>query len=197
MNAARICGIAIAAFTGIVNVGCGSVEVRQQAQRIAIANDVFLQLPGATELTESFNATQVISAEYEDRSFSFEAHLESRPGKITIVALGALGGPLFSISYDGAELQASGSVEAQVVNAEYVLADVLLAHWDVDWLNQRLQGASIETSADGNSRFVSRQDELLIGINYDTPNPWGGKATLTHLERGYVLDIRTAGYSNR
>ena len=197
MNATRICRIVIVIFAGIAGAGCSSVEVRQQAERIAIANDVFLLLPGASELTESFNATQVIAAEYVDRSFSFEAHLESRPGKITIVALGALGGPLFSIRYDGLELQASGSGEAQVVNAEYVLADVLLAHWHVDWLNERLQGASIETSEDGLSRFVSRQDELLIGINYDTPDPWGGKAKLTHLERGYVLDIRTAEYSGR
>jgi len=197
MSAARTFSIAVVIVAGIVNASCSTVEVRQQAERIAIADDVFLLLPVASELTESFNATQVISAEYEDRSFSFQAHLESRPGKITIVALGALGGPLFSISYDGSELQASGSAEAQVVNAEYVLADVLLAHWNVDWLNERLQGASIETSADGSSRFVSRQDELLIGINYETPDPWGGKATLTHLERGYVLDIRTAEYSSQ
>ena len=197
MNTHRSFRIAIVIIAGLINAGCGSVEVRQQAERIAIANEVFLLLPDQSELTESFNATQVISAEYEDRSFSFEAHIESRPGKITIVALGALGGPLFSISYDGAELQASGSVDAQVVNAEYVLADVLLAHWDVDWLNKRLQGGSIEASTDGNSRFVSRQDALLIGINYDTPDPWGGNATLTHLERGYVLDIRTAEYSGQ
>ena len=197
MSATRSCSIAIVIFTGMFNASCGSVEVREPVERIAIANDVFLLLPDASELTESFNATQVISAEYEDRSFSFEAHLESRPGKITIVALGALGGPLFSIRYDGAELQASGSVEAQVVNAEYVLADVLLAHWNVDWLNKRLLGASIETSTDGNSRFVSRQDELLIGINYDSPNPWGGKVTLTHLQRGYVLEIRTAEFSSQ
>ena len=197
MSAIRLCSIAFVSLVGMASAGCGSVEVRQQAERIAIANDVFLLLPGPGELTESFNATQVIAAEYEDRSFSFEAHLESRPGKITIVALGPIGGALFSISYDGVELRASGSVEAQVVNAEFVLADVLLAHWDIDWLNQRLQGATIETSEDGISRFVSRRGGLVIGISYDTPDPWGGRATLTHLERGYVLDIRTAEYSSQ
>jgi len=164
MSATRITCIAIVILAGIATAGCSSVEIRKERQRIAIATDIFFLLP---------------------------AHLESRPGKITIVALGALGGALFSISYDGEELQASGSVEAQVINSEYVLADVLLAHWDVDWLNQHLQGASIEVAEGGESRFLSRQDELVIGINYDTADPWGGKATLTHLERGYVLDIRT------
>jgi hypothetical protein len=197
MSAPRITCIAIAILAGIVTAGCSSVEVRKERQRIAIATDVFLMLPQASELSESFNATQVIAAQYADRSFSFEAHLESRPGKITIVALGALGGALFSISYDGVELRASGSVETQVINAEYVLADVLLAHWDVDWLNQHLQGASIEAAEDGESRFLSRQDELVVDINYDTSDPWGGKATLTHLERGYVLDIRTVEYTSQ
>jgi len=191
MSATRITCIAIVILAGVASAGCSSVEIRKERQRIAIATDIFFQLPEASELTESFNATQVIAAQYEDRSFSFEAHIESRPGKITIVGLGALGGALFSIAYDGVELQASGAVEAQVVNAEYVLADVLLAHWDVDWLNQHLQGAAIEATEDGASRFLSRQDELVVGISYDTVDPWGGKATLTHLERGYVLDIRT------
>ena len=53
---------------------------------------------------------------------------------------------------------------------------------------------NIEAAEDGESRFLSRQDELVIGINYDTVDPWGGEATLTHLERGYVLDIRTVEY---
>jgi len=194
MSATRIACVAIVMLAGLVTVGCTSVEIRKERQRIAIATDIFFLLPQASELTKSFNATQVIAAQHSDRSFSFEAHLESRPGKITIVGLGALGGALFSISYDGEVLQASGSADAQVINAEYVLADVLLAHWDVDWLNHHLHGASIEVAEDGESRFLSRQDDLVIGINYDTADPWGGKATLTHIERGYVLDIRTVEY---
>jgi len=174
---------------------CGSVAVRKPQQQIMIANDVYLVLPQASELTESFNATQAIVAEYEDRSYSFEAHIEARPGNIAIVGLNALGGAVFSITFDGLELQASGAVEAQVINAEYVLADVLLAHWDPAWLNDRLDGASIEVSQSGGDRFIARQDELIIGISYESADPWGGKAVLTHVERGYVLQIRTVEYT--
>lgn len=174
---------------------CGSVAVRKPQQQIMIANDVYLVLPQASELTESFNATQAIVAEYEDRSYSFEAHIEARPGNIAIVGLNALGGAVFSITFDGLELQASGAAEAQVINAEYVLADVLLAHWDPAWLRDRLDGASIEVSQSGSDRFIARQDELIIGISYESAHPWGGKATLTHVERGYVLRIRTVEYT--
>ncbi len=197
MTAARI-SILIAATLALgIITACGSIEVHKDQRRIMIASDVYLVLPDASELTESFNATQSIFAEYEDRSFSFEAHIEARPGQLTIVALNALGGALFSISFDGVELIASGAVEAQVVNVEYVLADVLLTHWDSAWLNRRLEGATIEASQDGEGRFVSRSGELIIGITYDSEDPWRGKAQLTHIERAYVLHIRTAEFTSQ
>jgi hypothetical protein len=173
---------------------CGTTTLRTQQDRIAIGTGVFLEMPAANELTESFNATQALVAEYEDRSFAFEAHIEARPGSISVVGLGALGGALFSITWDGSELLVTGSVEAQVVNAEYVLADVLLAHWDTRWLNRRLIGATVEVSGTSDERFVVRDGELIISIAYDSPDPWGGEARLTHIERKYVLHITTAEF---
>lgn len=173
---------------------CGTTTLRTQQHRIAIGSGVFLEMPAANELTESFNATQALVAEYEDRNFAFEAHIEARPGSISIVGLGALGGALFSITWDGSEFLATGSVEAQVVNAEYVLADVLLAHWDIQWLNRRLIGATVEVSNTSDERFVIRDGELLISIAYDSSDPWGGEARLTHIERKYVLHITTAEF---
>lgn len=187
----------IVALVTIALASCGPAVVRKEQQRIGIANDVFLVLPQVAELSESFNATQAILAEYEERSYSFEAHVEARPGKITIVAVSALGAALFSITFDGTELQASGSSQAKLINAEYVLADVLLAHWDIDWLNRRLEGASIEVSQAGNERFVTREGELIIGIAYESSDPWGGAAELTHIEREYVLRIKTAEYTSQ
>jgi len=195
MTAAKFLVLFAAMLALAVVAACGSVVVRKDQRRIMIADDIYLVLPEATELTGSFNATQSIHAEYEDRSYSFEAHIEARPGQLTIVALNALGGALFSISFDGVELRAGGSVEAQLINAEYVLADVLLAHWDPAWLNQHIEGASMDASQNGEGRFVSRNGELVIGITYDSVDPWGGKAQLTHIEREYVLHIRTAEFT--
>jgi len=197
MTSTRTHLLVLAALAVVIFVSCGTAIIRKDQQRIAIANDVYLVLPQANELNESFNAIQAIAAEYEDRSFSFEAHLEARPGRITIVALNPLGAALFSITFDGTTLEASGSADAQLVSAEYVLADVLLAHWDVDWLNQRLEGASIETAQTGDERFVTRQEDLIMGISYESADPWGGTAKLTHIERQYVLHIRTAEFTSK
>lgn len=177
--------------------GCSTTTMRTEPQRINIATDVYLELPSASELDESFNATQVIAAEYENDNYSFEAHIEARPGQITIVGIGALGGALFSIAYDGIELAAAGAKEAQTVNAEYVLADVLLTHWNVGWLNDRLIGASMTVSAAGTDRYIKRGDETIIHISFESSDPWGGTATLKHEERQYVLQITTAEFTPR
>ena len=172
--------------------GCGSVELRTEVQRIDIASEVFLVLPRAGELTESFDATQVISAEYADESHSFEAHLEARPGKITIVGLNTIGMVLFSITYDGTEMLASGVAQAQVINAKYVLADVLMSHWDAEWLRPKLEGATLEVTE--STRTVQRNGDVIIEIGYDSDTSWSGNARLVHHERGYSLRIQNVEF---
>ncbi len=173
-------------------MGCSTATVRTDHERIAIATDAYLVMPGPGDLTGSFNAAQAIVAEYEDDTYSFEAYIEARPGSITIIGLNAIGTSIFSIRYDGREMIAAGTSETRTVNAEYVLADVLLTHWDIDWLNARLSGASISVA--GNERVVTTAGEPAIRIEFSTTDPWGGTATLTHLERKYVLTITTAEF---
>ena len=188
---AKLVVVALAIVAG----ACSTTTMRSEPQGIAIATDVFLELPSADELTESFDAVQSIVGEYEDGSYSFAAHIEARPGSITIVGVGALGGSLFSISFDGSELTGTGSRQAQAVNAEYVLADVILTHWDVDWIGDHLRGAEISTAGHAKQRYITRDGELVIGITYDTSDPWGGVAQLTHMERQYSLQITTAEFT--
>jgi len=181
----------------VVFSACAPLEIRTELQRISIADDVVLVLPRADEITASFDATQVIVAEYGEQTHSFEAHLEVRPGKITIVAVNALGVVLFAITYDGVELLASGVVAAQVINAEYVLADVLLSHWDPTWLRARIQGASLEHGANGQGRALIRNGAKLIEIEYESGEPWTGNVRLTHIERGYTLLINTVEFASK
>ena len=188
---AKLSTVAAVMLIAATLVACAPVEVRTNLRRIDIANGVILELPSGSGITQSFDATQSIAADYEDAHHAFEAHLEVRPGKITIVALNALGGALFSIAYDGVELQASGVVDAQVSNARYVLADVLLTHWEPDWINRHLDGAVLEVAGDGTTRTVSRGAEPVIRIEHESTDPWQGRANFAHLERKYSLRINT------
>lgn len=196
MSTPKVKSCALAMLIVAVSAGCASVEIRTEVQRIDIATGVYLVLPGASELTASFDATQVITADHGDESHSFEAHLEARPGKITIVAVSAMGAVLFSITYDGVELEARGVVEAQVVNAEYVLADVLLSYWEPQWLARHIDGAELNLSADGTVRTVLTQGEVIIRIAHEKPEIWEGKAEFSNLERGYALHINTVEFAD-
>lgn len=174
---------------------CAATSTVAERQRIAIIEGGYLVMPAAGDLTASFDAVQTIHAVYQDRDVAFEAHIRARPGELSIVALAALGGALFSIHYDGATLSAESAPQMRQIGAEFVLADVLLAHWNIDWLNARLEGAVIAAAADGHMRIVSRNGTPVIEIAYTAPDPWLGESRLVHSERGYVLDIATAEYT--
>lgn len=178
--------LAVLAIAGAAT-GCSSTSVREDARRIDIAEGAFLELPHADEITGSFDATQVIVASYGDENHSFEAHVQVDPGKITIVGLNSVGVLLFSISYDGRTLKTSGVPATQAIDAKYVLADILLTHWDPEWLNAHLDGAELRVRSKG--RTIMRGSEPVIEIDSDTGEPWRGIVTLRHLERGYKLRI--------
>ena len=185
----------ITLFCALLSYACSTVPVQRNVERVEIAKAVYLTLPKAEEITRSFDATQLLMADYEDQSLSFQAQLEVRPGKITIVAITMWGGTLFSITYDGSTLRTEGMVDRHGVNAEYLLADVLLTTWEPEWLNARLQGAALEVSGSHDSRIVSRDGEPLIEISYESPDAKTGRSRFKHLERGYQLDIRTAEFT--
>jgi len=174
---------------------CATSSVRTAATNIVVATDVNFVLPPAAGLRESFDATQLIVAEYQDRSDSFQAQLEARPGRITIVGVTVLGGPLFSIRYDGEQVIATGASDALALDPGYVLADVLLTHWDIGQLNNCLQGAVVVASADGAQRSVRRGGVPVIDIRYPSTGPWTGTTVLHHIERQYVLRITTVEFS--
>ena len=58
-----------------------------------------------------------------------------------------------------------------------------------------LQGATLEISEGNDSRTVSRDGEPVIEISYETPAARTGRTQFKHIERGYVLDIRTAEFT--
>lgn len=196
MKLLKVKSFVLAMLVAAISAGCAAVETRTEIRKIDIATDVYLVLPGANELTASFDATQIITADHGDKQHSFEAHLEARPGKITIVAVSAIGTVLFSITYDGVDLQARGVVEAQVVNAEYVLADVLLSFWDPRWLATHIEGAALDISSDGAVRTVLRQGEAIIHITHEASELWKGKADFSNLERGYALHLNTVEFAD-
>ena len=185
--------VVIAAILSIAS--CGTVETRPEFKSVEIAQAVFLQLPESQEINKRIDATQLLVADYGDRSFAFEAQLEIRPGSIKIASVNMWGGTLFSIDFDGKELRTRGSSTGQGPDAQYLLADMLLTYWDAPWIRKRVDGAKLEDTPDGLSRTILRDGEPVIEISYEAADRWTGKTQFTHIERQYVLNIQTVSFS--
>ena len=180
----------------LLGLGCSPVMVLPELDRVEVADSVFLTLPDTNEITEQINATQLLVADYGERSFSFEVELEIRPGMITIASVNMWGGILFAITYDGIELHSRGAINAEGLDAEFLLGDVLITYWDSAWVNDRLQGAVVEDCHENPGRTVLRDGEPVIEISYESANRWPGRTRFRHRERGYELNIDTVGYSS-
>ena len=112
---------------------------------------------------------------------------------ITIASVNMWGGILFAVTYDGNELQSRGGMEAEGLDAEFLLADVLLTFWEPDWVSGRLKGGSLEST--GTRRSVLRDGERVIEISYDSAKRWSGTTRFKHRERQYELSIDTVVFS--
>lgn len=195
MNAVRNSLLPIILVCVLVGFGCSSVEVQPDVDRVEIAEAVYLSLPKADSITYSVDATQILVADYGERSHTFEVQLEIRPGRITIASVNMWGGTLFSVMYDGSSVHTQRAFDEAGFDPKYLLADFLLTRWDADWLSEHLQGADLNENANGMGRILSRDGEPVIEISYDTADRWAGRTRFTHLERAYVLDIQTVGMS--
>ena len=178
-----------------ISLGCTAVNTRPAPGRVEIADTVFLTLPATEDITDNFNATQLLVADYGERRFSFEVELEIRPGMITIASVNMWGGTLFAITYDGIELQSQNRIDAEGLDAEFLLADVLLTYWDSDWLSDRLHGANLEDTDGNTGRAVTRDGKRVIEISYESADRWSGTTRFRHHERNYELSIDTVGFS--
>lgn len=188
--------ILLTVFVGALsNTSCSTVETRPDLNSVEVAQAVFLRMPESQGINETIDATQLLVADYGERSFAFEAQLEIRPGSIKIASVNMWGGILFSIDYDGSDLRTQGNSTGQGPDAQYLLGDVLLTYWDAQWLRERLHGADLKDKRDGLSRTIFRDGVPVIEISYEAADRWTGKTQFTHIERGYVLNIQTVSFS--
>ena len=58
----------ITLFCALLSYACSTVPVQRNVERVEIAKAVYLMLPRAEEITRSFDATQLLVADYEEHS---------------------------------------------------------------------------------------------------------------------------------
>ena len=107
--------------------------------------------------------------------------VESTPQLLTVVGLAPIGGPLFTLRYDGQQLISEQNVLlGDKFKAEYLLALLQLIYWPESDISHHLSGAKLiqQTCGQQMCRTVfANQPQIshnspLISINYDQRINW-------------------------
>lgn len=189
-----IIGGIVTAFVG----ACLPITPHSLQPSVSIARQVELELPASSELTLAADVTQLLEIDYRGERYVMQTHVELRPGKVVLVVMDLLGTFLLSVEYDK-EVIVSDTIEGwpRTFPVESVLADFLLAFLPHDLVSDNLNGATLEQSADGRIRRITRGSREIIEIRFTHAEPWLGVVEFSHLERGYLMTVETVGYSSK
>lgn len=180
-----------------LTLGCGTIL---PVEKLPVENRV--DLPGGGSITalapaslsRSLVATQRVQGRDGDRQFVLLCQLEVDEQRLAMVATTPMGSTLFSIIYSGDTLVTDVSpLLPTQFQPKYVLIDFQLVFWPLDVLNASLsrEGLKVVENPIGQRRFVQRNGEVLIEINYSTRDPWRGLIELENRVWGYSYTIET------
>ena len=136
-------------------------------------------------------ANQVVRGAIGDREMTLNCVITVKDGAMTVVGLNAMGVRLFTVRYDGTQIEADHSVSTPAeLTPERLIADLQLVFWPLASLQQPLQAAGWTVSQPvPGIRRLRRGDRLIAEAHYRDQDPWAGRAWLANFEYGYSLQI--------
>jgi hypothetical protein len=145
------------------------------------------------------SVNQVVRGAFGARETVLSCVISVKDGVMSVVGLNALGVRLFTIRFDGQQVQAEKSFAVpDAISPERLLADLQLVYWPLSSLQQTLKPAGLEVSESApGTRRLRRGDRLVAEVHYAAggasvdgrDDAWSGRAWLVNLEFGYSLQI--------
>ncbi|MGQ0618682.1 MAG: DUF3261 domain-containing protein [Panacagrimonas sp.] len=145
-------------------------------------------------LGQTRTVRQIVHAAYADHEATMQCVLSVDADRLRLIALGALGNRLFTLSHDGerSSLESVPPVPADLP-PERLLDDIQFALWPLPALQARLAGSdwqlSEPTPGTRRLRFGGR---LIAEVHYAGPDPWNGRLWLSNFQIGYTLTVDSA-----
>ncbi|RDH45676.1 DUF3261 domain-containing protein [Zooshikella ganghwensis] len=188
--------------------GCNHWSERSEVNRLSNNNDSSKEftptlLPGLTWIKKPFVLTQNISVLFKDKQLSLLTQTEVTPKRITIVGLSHLGQHLFTVSYNGKDIEKKYYLPEEPVDLNYIMQDFLWVYAPLSVLQQRLQVkgylirdeivasqqsnqlSEVNESSALKKRFInSQQQQTVISYRQRRPNQWDVqlKSSVRHYE---------------
>ncbi|MDR3439088.1 DUF3261 domain-containing protein [Telmatospirillum sp.] len=173
---------------------CAQHPVELPPGQVRIAPDVVMTLPKPSELGQSFEVAQLVTAHYGDRTFAFEGHLSATPDRFLLVGLDPMGHRALSITWTNETiLTEKESWVPEQLRPANILADMVMLYWPEESLRRALSGSGGALRSAPRERTVSAGGKDVIRAEQpaDGDDPWNGKATFSNMAWGYRLDIQS------
>ncbi len=147
-------------------------------------------LPPST-LGADRQVNQRLRAAYGERDMSLDCVVTVNPERLTVIGLVPGGPRMFTIDYDGREVNAQrGAGVPEGLEPELLLNDLQLTLWPLPALQQALEHSNWAVSEpDPRTRRLKRDGKLVAEVHYATSDPWSGRAWLVNFQRGYSITI--------
>ena len=178
--------------------GCATRTAKMTDESVLIGPELTLVMPHPGELNRTFEAVQLVSARYGERTFVFESHLSASPGHFLMVGLDSVGRKAMTITWTdtGISYEAAPWVPEQL-RPQNVLADIVILYWPETSVHRSLIGGTLTTGL--NTRSVMIGDKEIIHIDYQPTHPgdlWSGRLNYKNLAWGYELDVQSLESGN-
>jgi len=134
---------------------------------------------------------QVVRGAFGSRDLTFNCVVTVKDDAMTLVGTNSLGLRLFTIRYDGNNVQSEIAPAVQEpLLSEHLLADLQLVFWPSRSLLEPLRQAGWElTEPTPGLRRLRRGEQLVAEAHYSSADPWSGRSWLVNFEFGYSLQI--------
>ncbi|BEI23495.1 DUF3261 domain-containing protein [Vibrio fluvialis] len=176
-----------------------SLQPQISATQVEICPDVWVELPKPAQLSQSFTASQLISATWHNetghsQSQQLPVQLQVSDQQVLLAGFSSWGTRILSLDYDGEQIQTQvlSGLENTVPKPEQVLFNLMITLWPRNAWEAPLNKVRWRIIDDANQRTViNEKGETILAITYSGDTPLSGDIHFKNLPLNYDITIQT------
>lgn len=181
-------------------VGCAKHIASTSAEdwQVEIAPEVWVELPEPAELGYSLEASQLISAKWQDKTNQLPVQLQVNEDKLVLVGFSSWGTRILSLVYQDEQVdsQILAGIDSSEITPEKVLFNLMLTLWPSESWEQplsRIGWTLIDTPQQ--RQLLNENGEVVIDIQYGAMPHIEGEILFSDNKLGYFISIKTLTYA--
>ncbi len=182
-------------------IGC-SLQPQSSSTSVEIARDVWVDLPLPSQLEQSLNATQLISAQWQDEQGNMQTQqlpvqLQIDAQHIVLAGFSSWGTRLLSLDYDGETIstQVMSGLENTLPKPEQVLFNLMITLWPRSAWEAPLNKVRWSIIDDQHQRIIYNEaGESVLIIRYAGESPLEGDIHFENKPLNYSITIQTLSH---